>query len=142
MPHLKELIAKHAEQGLVVLGVHTTGSGDKMAAFVDEQKITWPVAVDVDGATVQAFAVDSFPDYYLVDRAGKLRVADLANAAVDDAVAKLLAEPAPAATQSAPPAGGKGAAVAGQDARHLFAAALADAKQTGRKVLVHVHGPG
>jgi hypothetical protein len=142
VPHLKELIAKHADAGFVVLGVHTASSGDQMPAFVGEQKITWPVAVDEDGATVRAFAVDSFPDYYLVDRAGKLRVADLANAAIDDAVAKLLAEPAPAADQGAPPAGGKGAANAANDAKHLFAAALADAKQTGRKVLVHVHGPG
>jgi hypothetical protein len=134
VPHLKELVSKHKDAGLVVLGVHTTSSGDKMDAFVDEQQITWPVAVDEDGKTVQAFAVDSFPDYYLVDRAGNLRVADIKNAAVDAAVAQLLAEPAPGP--------GKTDAAAGKEAGKLFAAALAEAKKTERKLLLHVHGPG
>ena len=39
-----------------------------------------------------AFAVDSFPDYYLIDRKGKLRVADLANSDLDRAIEILLKE--------------------------------------------------
>ncbi|HEX5102477.1 MAG TPA: TlpA disulfide reductase family protein, partial [Pirellulaceae bacterium] len=31
MPHLKELYAKHNEDGLVVIGVHTTNQGEEMA---------------------------------------------------------------------------------------------------------------
>jgi thiol-disulfide isomerase/thioredoxin len=92
MPHLKELLQKHKDEGLVIIGVHTTNQGDRMAEFVKEQGISWPVAVDIDGKTVKAFRVDSFPDYYLIDRAGKLRVADLANADLDRAVQILLKE--------------------------------------------------
>lgn len=136
MPHLKELVEKHKADGLVVLGVHTTNSGEKMKDYVAEAGITWPVAVDVDHQTTAAFAVDSYPDYYVVDRAGNLRVADLQNAAVDAAIEKLLAEPAGA--RAAPKAAGTGK----PDAGALLSAALADAKKTGRKVLVHVHGPG
>lgn len=128
MPHLKELAAKNQDRGLVVIGVHTQGGGDKMQGFVEEQGIGYPVALDTDGETVKAFAVDSYPDYYLVDRSGKLRFADLANAEVDRAVETLLAEKAEPAAKP--------------DAEQLFAAALADAKQTGRNLLVHVHGPG
>ncbi len=92
MPHLKELYEKHKKDGLVVIGVHTTRSGEKMASYVKENKLTWPVAVDIDRKTVAAYRVDSFPDYYLIDRKGNLRVADLANKDLDRAVKILLKE--------------------------------------------------
>jgi peroxiredoxin len=95
MPHLKELYAKHEDEGLVVIGVHTTNQGEKMPEFVKQENLTWPIAVDVQGKTVGAFAVDSYPDYYIIDRSGKLRIADMANSEVDRAVLALLAEPAP-----------------------------------------------
>ncbi len=133
MPHLLELVAKHKDQGLVVIGVHTTNGGDKMAAFVAEQKIPYATAIDVDNETTKAFAVDSYPDYYLIDRAGNLRVADLQNAAVDAAIATLLAEPAPADTKGRPEE---------LDAKKRLDLAIADARRSDRNVLVHVHGPG
>jgi thiol-disulfide isomerase/thioredoxin len=92
MPHLKELYAKHKDEGLVIIGIHTTNQGDKMAEFVAKEAIPWPVAVDVEGKTVKTFHVDSYPDYYLIDRSGKLRVADLANNEVDRVVKVLLQE--------------------------------------------------
>jgi thiol-disulfide isomerase/thioredoxin len=94
MPHLKELYHKHKDDGLVIIGVHTTRGGENMDDFVKEQGIDWPVAVDVDGKTVKAFQVDSFPDYYLIDRQGILRVADLVNGDLDRAVRILVKEPA------------------------------------------------
>jgi hypothetical protein len=138
VPHLLELAKKHADAGLVVIGVHTTRWADKMPAFVDEQKITYPVCIDVDDATTTAFAVDSYPDYYLIDRNGTLRVADLQNDALDRAVASLLAEPVPAGAAGAA-AGGKPEEL---DAQKRLDGALAAAKASGRKLLVHVHGPG
>ena len=92
MPHLKELYAKHKNAGLVVIGVHTTDEGDTMAKYVQEESLPWPVAVDVEKATVAAFHVDSFPDYYVIDKAGNLRVADLANKEVDRVIEALLKE--------------------------------------------------
>ena len=46
--------------------------------------------------TVKAFRVDSYPDYYVIDRSGKLRVADLKNSEVDRVVELLLKEKAAA----------------------------------------------
>jgi len=133
VPHLLELASKHKDAGLVVIGVHTTNGADRMPAFVDEQKITYPVCIDVDNATTTAFAVDSYPDYYLIDRAGNLRVADLQNGARDGAITALLAEKAPPVA----------AAAAGErDAQKRLDAGLAAAKASDRKLLVHVHGPG
>lgn len=95
MPHLKDLYAEHKKDGLAVIGIHTTRSGGKMADFVKENELTWPIAVDIEKKTVTAFRVDSFPDYYLIDRAGNLRVADLQNGDLDRAVGILLAEDPP-----------------------------------------------
>ena len=96
MPGLKDLAARYKDQGLVLIGVHTANGGEQMAGFVEKQGIDYPVAIDRPGKlTVGAFAVDSFPDYYVVDRAGNLRVADLQNGALEATVQLLLAEPAP-----------------------------------------------
>jgi len=107
VPHLKELLAKHEKDGLAIVGVHSTKGGDKMAEFVKAQKIPWPNMVDKDKKTQTAFAVDSFPDYYLVDRAGKLRFADLANKELDRAVTMLLKESPPADLVKQEPATGE-----------------------------------
>jgi len=72
-----------------------------MADFVREQGIAYPVAIDRGAATTRAYAVDSYPDYYLIDRAGNLRFADLANAELERAIEHLLAEPAPVAIHPA-----------------------------------------
>lgn len=93
MPHLKELHARHADDGLVIVGVHTQRSAELMAGFVEKESIPYPVCIDAEGQTVQAFGVNSYPDYYVVDRSGVLRYADLANADLDRAVTQLLAEP-------------------------------------------------
>lgn len=92
MPHLKELYAKHKDDGLVVIGVHTTNQGDEMAEYVKEESLPWPVAIDVERKTVAAFHVDSYPDYYVIDRAGNLRFADLSNSELDRAVETLMKE--------------------------------------------------
>ena len=86
---------RHEDQGLVIIGVHTKKGAEKMRAFVEEQEIPYPVCVDAAGTTVAAFGVDSYPDYYMIDRAGRLRVADLANDDLERAVGVLLAEKPP-----------------------------------------------
>jgi hypothetical protein len=89
---MKELYAKHKDKGLVVIGVHTTNGGEEMAKYVQDEALPWPTAIDVEKGTVTAFRVDSYPDYYVIDKAGHLRVADLANAEVDRVVEALLKE--------------------------------------------------
>ena len=98
MPHLKELYKKYKDKGLEIVGVHTKNAGERMAAYVKENKIPWPVTLDAKEKTIPAFHVDSFPDYYVVDRAGKLRVADLANADLERVIQILLKEKAPKTT--------------------------------------------
>lgn len=97
IPHTNELMAKYGEDGLVIIGVcHSRGS-DKMKSTVEAKGIKYPVVADVQGKTVKAWKVNGFPDYYLIDRAGKLRIPDCKNGSVEQAIKALLAEPAPTA---------------------------------------------
>ena len=94
IPHNNDLYERYKGDGLVIIGVcHSRGS-DLMGKTAEDKGIKYPVAADVDGATVAAFAVDSFPDYYFIDRAGKLRILDCNNDNVEDAIKLLLAEKA------------------------------------------------
>jgi thiol-disulfide isomerase/thioredoxin len=92
IPHLKELAADHADDGLVVIGIHTQKTADKGKVYVKEYEIAYPVAFDENDEIIDRFHVDSYPDYYLIDHNGILRFADLANKEVDRAVAMLLKE--------------------------------------------------
>ena len=101
IPHNNELQAKHAEAGLVVIGVCNTRGGENMAATAEKHGIEFPIAVDIEGKTDDAYRVNGYPDYYLIDRAGNLRIADCKNGSVDAAVEALLAESEPMQTAQA-----------------------------------------
>jgi len=90
IPHTNELATKYAEHGLVILGVCHPRDGEKMADTVTAKGIHYPVALDGDGATIAAYTVDGFPDYYFVDRAGNLVIADCRNDSVEAAIRLLL----------------------------------------------------
>jgi thiol-disulfide isomerase/thioredoxin len=94
IPHTNELMEKYQDQGLVIIGVCNTRGAEKMAATAKDKGIKYPIAADVDGKTDEAYKVDSYPDYYFIDRAGNLRIADCKNGNVEDAIKSLLGEPA------------------------------------------------
>jgi hypothetical protein len=54
--------------------------------------MSWPVLFDGSREVMKAFGADSFPDYYVIDRKGVLRFADLANSELDRAIETLIAE--------------------------------------------------
>jgi thiol-disulfide isomerase/thioredoxin len=92
IPHTNELQKKYKDKGLVIIGVCHARGAEKMADTVQSKGIEYPVAADIDGKTDEAYKVDSYPDYYFIDRAGNLRIADCKNASVEDAIQALLAE--------------------------------------------------
>jgi thiol-disulfide isomerase/thioredoxin len=95
VPDLNALQKKYADDGLVVLGVHTTDRAEDMASFVKERSVQYAVAADVGNATTNEYFVDSYPDVYLIDHEGRLRFADIVNLRHDNieaAVQTLLAE--------------------------------------------------
>jgi len=92
MPHLKELYGRYKDQGLVLISIHSDKDAAKGKAKAKELAMTWPIAFDGPAVTMGAFHCDSFPDYCIIDRKGKVRVCDLANGEVDRAVEALLKE--------------------------------------------------
>lgn len=71
LPEAEALYAKFRHQNLVVLGVHSQNGSAKLAAFLAERKITFPIAVDT-GQTAPRYGIELWPTYFLVDRTGKV----------------------------------------------------------------------
>ena len=90
IPHTNEMMKKYADKGVVFIGLCAKSGSEKMAATVKEHGIKYPVAVDA-GANA-AYRANSFPDYYLIDRSGVLRWADIVNSDVEKAIGILLKE--------------------------------------------------
>ena len=92
VPKLNALAEAHADD-LVIIGVCHDRGHERMAKVVADRGIRYPVCHDVGNVNKTNYMVDGYPDYYLIDREGRLRVADCANRRIEDAVKRLVAEP-------------------------------------------------
>jgi len=104
IPENVALVKKHESSGdLVFIGVHDSNSGWESADKVaKEKKINYPLAKDkAGGPSAHAFAVQFWPTYVVIDRAGIVRAAGLIPNHVADVVEMLLKEAAPAGGESA-----------------------------------------
>lgn len=77
MPYVKQWHARYADQGLVVIGVHTPELDEERAlpnleAAVKRFGITWPVAQDNDFQTWNAYGNQFWPAWYLIDQQGRI----------------------------------------------------------------------
>jgi thiol-disulfide isomerase/thioredoxin len=73
IPHIKGLWEKYASQGLVVIGVHTPLEKEGIAAFLARDQVSYPIAVDLEGKTAQAYTVFFYPTIVVLDRQGQVR---------------------------------------------------------------------
>lgn len=92
VPSVRKLLSKNSEKGLVVIAVHSDPNQAKMEQAIRQLGITWPVLLDAKKTNMRLYAADSFSDYYLIDRKGVLRFADIANEDLEKAAEALLAE--------------------------------------------------
>jgi len=96
IPHNNELLKKYKDQGLVILGVCTSKSGqEQLPATVKARGIEYPVACDPQLVSESNWHVHYYPTYAIVDRKGIVRIIGLQPDNVETVVKKLLAEPAP-----------------------------------------------
>lgn len=96
IPHNNELLKKYSAQGLVILGVCTSGHGqESFVANATQHGLAYPAARDPQLLTEKAYAVHYYPTYAVIDRKGIVRVIGLQPHHVEAVVQKLLAEPAP-----------------------------------------------
>jgi thiol-disulfide isomerase/thioredoxin len=97
IPKNNALAKKYADKGVVLLGVCHPEGGEKMLEMVRSKGIEYTVLLDTRGEAIANYVVDSYPDYYVIDRDGHLRGADIGNGSVEAAIEALLAEEAAAA---------------------------------------------
>ncbi len=89
IPHNNELAAKYADK-VIFLGVCHPRGGEKMAETVKSKGINYPVVRLTDESVLRKYQVNGFPDYYLIDRDGRVRIVDCANGRVEEAIEFLL----------------------------------------------------
>ena len=79
----------------MIIGVCHTKGAEKMTSIVKGLGIKYAVCADRNEITTSAYKVDTYPDYYLIDRQGKLRIADCKTKSLEEAIKILLAEKTP-----------------------------------------------
>ena len=101
LPHVESWYAAYRDAGLVVVGVHTPEFAfervpDNVRRAVRDLGVEYPVALDNEYGTWNAFLNRYWPAKYLIDRSGHLRFAHFgegAYAETERVIRTLLAEP-------------------------------------------------
>jgi thiol-disulfide isomerase/thioredoxin len=78
LPYVRAWASRYADDGLVVVGVHTPEFGfehdlDNVRRAVRDMRIDYPVAIDNDYAVWTAFANHYWPALYFADGEGRIR---------------------------------------------------------------------
>jgi thiol-disulfide isomerase/thioredoxin len=73
IPELETMHKKYAPRGFEVVGVSIDESGaDAVKAFVQEQKVSYPIALDPNAKIANLLQTTVLPTSVLVDRSGKI----------------------------------------------------------------------
>ena len=101
IPHNNEVAKEYADKGVVVVGACGGGGEEKMGDVAKKHDIQYPVA-KVSEKSTEAWNVQWWPTYAVVDRKGNVRAIGIKPAFVDKVVDALLKEqPAEDKTASA-----------------------------------------
>ena len=76
LPKLVRLREKHADDGLVLLGISTDHDRNALNAFLNFKRVPWPQCFDNDPKTpslAESLGVEQIPALWLIDRQGRLR---------------------------------------------------------------------
>lgn len=92
MSIVRRIIEKYGDQGVVAVGLHSDEGWDGAAEVAEKRRANFPIAHDKGDAVRKALHSDQDPDFYIIDRAGQLRFADVDTASVERAVAQLVEE--------------------------------------------------
>jgi len=92
LPMVQSLYEQRRGEGLMVVGVHHERGFAGAERIARSRGVTFPYAHDATGSFRERLRVDQDPDFYVIDRAGQLRYADITTGSVGEAVETLLAE--------------------------------------------------
>lgn len=100
LPYIQSWHERYADQGLVIIGVHTPEfafekNADNVADAIKRFGLTYPIVQDNDYATWQAYQNHYWPAKYFIDRQGRVRSTHFGEGDYDESeqiIQELLAE--------------------------------------------------
>jgi cytochrome c biogenesis protein CcdA/thiol-disulfide isomerase/thioredoxin len=109
LPHIREWDRSYRDKGLTIVGVHTPEFAfekdpKNVGKAIKDLGVTWPVALDPDYGTWNAWGNRYWPAKYLIDKEGKVRAYHFGEGGYDvteNQIRALLAETGPRAKQVA-----------------------------------------
>lgn len=91
IPLLKELYAKHRDQGLAVIGISLDDNPQALQSMVASKGLAWPqIRAGKTGELVKLFNVTRTPTHYLLDRDGKIAANGVQAARLNETITGLL----------------------------------------------------
>lgn len=95
LPNVLAAYKKHHDEGFEVVGISLDKDREKLTSFMKEKGMTWKQYFDGQQwqtKLAQDYGINSIPATYLLDRKGKVIARDLRGDALEEAVAKALAQ--------------------------------------------------
>lgn len=92
MPNIKQLYAKHHDNGFEVVGVSLDGDSAIVEEFTGRTEISWPMIVDDRAVTSlrTSYHVPTIPALFVVDRSGKIHQFDVRGRDLQQVIENLL----------------------------------------------------
>ncbi|NLL77350.1 MAG: redoxin domain-containing protein [Clostridiales bacterium] len=79
MPEIQEIYGEYGENAgdVIVLGIASPdvgreGSAEDIAAFLEENNYTYPVAMDTGGEMASAYGINAYPTTFMIDKDGNV----------------------------------------------------------------------
>ncbi len=94
-PLLREAAERHADDGLVIVGIVYRDRSEAAREFMERNGATWPAAMDPDGRVAEAYAVVGPPETFFIGRDGTVvarQLGQFSAASLNDKVAAIIGE--------------------------------------------------
>lgn len=72
IPHLKDIYARYAEKGLIMVNIDIQESRDKVSRFADKYKLPYRVVLDENGDVAKTYGIRGVPTLILLDEEGRI----------------------------------------------------------------------
>ena len=90
LPYMKALYAKCQPRGLEIVSIHITRQAEEMHGFAVRNGMRWPCLADDANITIADWNVETMPCYFILDRDGKIKYANIHRSELERVVENLI----------------------------------------------------
>lgn len=72
IPRLKDIYARYAMRGLIIVNIDIRESRDKVSRYADENELPYRLLLDENGAVAERYGIVGVPALILLDEAGRI----------------------------------------------------------------------